>query len=100
MTKNINYLKINDERINLTDDGISYNDGLSLTFYNNDYDENHLISIFSSFQDNIIIIYSCIVQDDGTETDEFISCRENVYIIYNSINYDSENDTFTITLIS
>lgn len=96
MAKNIYYLKLKGNRINLTDNGIDINDALSLTFVNNDYNFDRLLSIFSEL--NGIEIFGCIVQDNGDETDEFVSAYFENYTILSSLEYNLENDTYTVKL--
>lgn len=96
MTKNIYYLKLKGNRINLTDNGIDINDALSLTFVNNNYNFDRLLSIFSEL--NGIEIFGCIVQDNGDETDEFVSAYFENYTILSSLEYNLENDTYTVKL--
>ena len=96
MAKNIYYLKLNGNRINLTDDGIDINDALSLTFKKENYEFNELLTIFSNLND--IEIFGCIVQDNGDETDEFVSAYYENYSVLLSLEYNINDDTYTVKL--
>lgn len=98
MARDIYYLKFGETRFDLTDDGISLNDNISLTFKNDNYTEAELKSLFSNIKEGITI-YGCILQDDGTETDEFIASHYDQYSTLQSITYDNDQDLYTVKLV-
>lgn len=98
MARDIYYLKFGETRLDLTDDGISLNDNISLTFKNDNYTEAELESLFSNIKEGITI-YGCILQDDETETDEFIASHYDQYPILESIDYNDEDDLYTVRLV-
>lgn len=99
MAKNIFYLKLNDEKVYLTDDGININEGLYLTFRNDGYTIEDIQSLFSGIAEGITI-HGCILQDDGTETDEFIASHYDQYPILQSITHDNDQDLYTVRLVT
>ena len=98
MARDIYYLKFGETRLDLTDDGISLNDNISLTFKNNNYESEEIQSLFSNLEDGITI-YGCILQDDGTETDEFLSSHYDQYSRLSSVEYDGDLNLYTVVLV-
>lgn len=97
MIKNVFYLKFDDARLNLLDDGIDVDcNQIKLTFVDEGYSVDILESLFSNLTEGLTI-YSCILQEDGTETDEFIGGYYNQYTLLDSI-INNENGTYTIKL--
>lgn len=93
----MNYLKM-PERYNLIDNGVDMpsEDKLVLSFYKDDATFDAVKGAFTNI-DNITI-YGCIVQDDGRETDEFVSNYFDKYTYLRSIEYDLETDVYKVTL--
>lgn len=94
--KDINYMKFGNTRLDLLDDGISIDEGLSLTFKSENHTVEQLSELFSNLEDGPII-YGCIDQGYGKETDEFIAGHYSQYTLLDSI-IDNENGTYTVKL--
>ena len=80
------YLKINNHRYNLTDDGVNAEEAkLTLKFPS----EETFLTIKDDFSNlKEIVIYGCIVQEDGRETDEYIAQYFDKTTKLQSINFD------------
>lgn len=94
----MNYLIINNHRYNLTDDGINFNTmTLDLVCFNPGLGLPAIIEDFDSVRE--IVIYGCIVQEDGRETDEFISQIFDKQNKLQTIAYNLDDDTYKVTMI-
>lgn len=104
---NMNYLKLNNERINLVGD-MMVCDGQRLRFYISS--ENITITdIKEKFSNNEdFIVYDCVIHKEKdnkgneitVESDEYIATIFSGFTRIVSINYDNELDMFEIVLIS
>ena len=93
------YLKIDNKKMYLTPDGVDTPEDkiLKLSFYNNDlFIFDDISKMFSNLKE--IIVYMCIIQDDGTETDEMISNVFTEYTKMKGINYDIDRDSWQVIM--
>ena len=97
------YLKLQsgleEERLNLIDNGVSTpTEGiLELSFHGEDHDFNKVKTLFTGIKD--ITVYGCIVQEDGRETDEFVSNYFDKFTSLKNIEYDLIKDVYKVTLV-
>ena len=92
------YLKINEVRYNLLDNGVEPSElQLNLHIINDNYEFDYLTEVFSNLDE--IIIYSCIVQDDGRETDEYIVQEFPQFTELRAIGYDLKTDIYTLEMV-
>lgn len=97
----MNYLKINGQKYELTDDGVkNYGNQLFLTIINNRMSFETVRNLFSNI-DNITIFGSVTDYDsDGTENErEYVSSYYDMYNFLQKIEYDFAKDEYTITMI-
>lgn len=95
------YLKMpNNIRFNFIDNGVNQLDSktLTLTFYNeNRFKFEDIKKMFSDLIDGITV-WMCIVQDDGTETDEMVSVYYKEYTELKGLEYQMDCDVWKVTL--
>ena len=91
------YLKM-PKRLNLIDNGVDMpqDNILTLSFHKEDNTFDDVKSMFTNI-DNITV-YGCIEQEDGRETDEFVSNYFDKYTSLKSIEYDITKDVYKVTL--
>lgn len=93
------YIKDGDEKYVLIPNGINTPlvNSLELSFL---ADNKSFDTVKESFSDKEeIIVYVCIVQEDGRETDETVSNIFTGYTFLQRLEYDLENDIYKLTLI-
>ena len=89
----------NDIRLNLVDGGVDQPDPktLTLTFYNEGrFSFDDVKEMFTDIDG--VTIYMCIVQDDGTETDEMVSTHHEEFVKMKGIEYQPEYDLWKVSL--
>lgn len=86
-------------RLNLIPNGVDLPDNniLRLSFYSSSIDFVVIKSIFSDIDS--ITVYGCIVQEDGRETDEYVSMYYDKYTYLKKIDYDFDEDVYTVELL-
>lgn len=89
------------DRFNLLDNGVDIGNGdmLKLSIHSDKHDFKEIKDFFSSIEDEIVV-YGCIVQDDGRETDEFVSTVIPNFTELKSIEYNSIEEAYIVSLIS
>lgn len=92
------YLKM-PERLNLIDNGVDMpeENKLVLSFKKEGKDFETIKSLFSDITD--VTVYGCIEQEDGRETDEFVSNFFDSYTSLKNIEFDFVNDVYAVTLV-
>ena len=93
------YLKMGEDRFNLIDNGVNTptEDVLELSFKGENHSFDDVKDAFHDIDD--ITVYGCIVQEDGRETDEFVSNYFDKYTSLKNIEYDFVNDVYKVTLL-
>lgn len=100
MAYNRYYLKIDDEKQIIVDGGVNQPNEkeLSVMFFNeNRYSFDDIKRMFTDLNDGIVI-WMCIVQDDGTETDEMLSTNNKEFTKIRGIEYQPEYDIWKVTM--
>ena len=92
------YLKM-PTRYNLIDNGVDLPDEnrLTLSFFKEEHTFEEVKSDFANISS--VYVYGCIEQEDGRETDEFISNYFDKYTYLKSIEYNIDMDVYKVTLI-
>jgi len=94
----MNYIKIGDMKYYL--DGIEIqSDRVILKVKDDNYIFNNIRQDFSNLDDGITI-YGTVIQEDGTETDEYIAQQFPNYTMLYTIAFDITSETYEITIIS
>lgn len=95
------YIKNGNTKYVLTNDGVDIGDGdrLKLKIVDNNYPFTEIQDIFSSIE-NEITVYTCIIQEDGRETDEQVSTVIPTFTVLKEITYDIVDHLYSIILIS
>lgn len=92
------YIKIGDMKYYL--DGIEVqSDRVILKIRDDNYIFNNVRQDFSNLDDGITI-YGTVVQEDGTETDEYIAQSFPNYTMLYAVAFDITSETYEITVIS
>lgn len=101
MANNRYYLKLRNEQQTIVDGGVDQPDQktLTITFYNEDrYSFNDVKEMFSNLREEGIVIWFCIVQDDGTETDEMLSTSNKEFVKLKGIEYQMDLDLWKVSM--
>ena len=93
---NVLYLKVNGEKLYLTDTNPEENH-LELVFEADGMGIPEIKSAFSNLDS--VIIYTAIRQEDGRETDEIVHQYFDIFTKLSRIEYDVDSDTYKVTLI-
>ncbi|MBO7450463.1 MAG: hypothetical protein J6U54_08835 [Clostridiales bacterium] len=95
------YIKENNTKYILTNNGVDVADGnwLKLKIYAEGHTFGEVQKVFSSITEDIVI-YTCIVQPDGRETDENISTVIPSFTVLKEIAFDAIENVYAIKLIS
>lgn len=99
MTNMKYYIKIDDDRLVLVDGGLDQPQPnvLSIQFYNEErFTFEDVKRIFGEMTD--ISIWMCLVQDDGTETDEMLSNNYTEYTKLKAIDYQMDLDLWKVSM--
>lgn len=96
------YIKNKDNRFIIADGGVNIvgnSDILAVTILAKGHEFKEIRDFFLSIESDITI-YGCIVQEDGKETDEFVSNVIPTFTALKGVAYDTVEDTYTVSLLA